>query len=398
VIRRRRIGIVSETFRPDVNGVAATLGHLVDGLRRRGHEVSVLCPRPHRPGATRAEPGVTVMPSLALPGAAIRFGLPALARVADAWGEAPPEVVYVATEGPLGWAAERVARHGSIPVVSGFHTNFDVYAAHYRLGALQPLIRGYLRRFHNRTSATIVPTPALRDELQAAGFRNLSVLGRGIDTSRFTPDRRSAALRESWGVAATDLVALYVGRVAPEKNIGVAVDAWRAMRAAAPSTRLVVVGDGPLRESLQRAHPDVVFAGVRLGDDLASYYASADVFLFPSETETFGNVTLEAMASGLAVVAYDYAAARMHVTDSQTGLLAPLGDAGNFVQAATRLARCTGTAAVLGRRAREAVAESEWSRIVERFEALLLREGERGERLAGDRWRCGSAHRTARGA
>src|SRR5262249_27229099 len=158
----------------------------------------------------------------------------------------------------------------------------------------------YLRWFHNRTRGTVVADPALRNELVTAGFERLSLLGRGVDSARFSPERRSAALRASWGVRDTDVVAIYVGRLAAEKNVPLAITAYRAMEQARSRTRLVIVGDGPQRSRLQRAHPDLIFCGMQTGESLAAHYASGDVFLFPSETETFGNVTLEAMASGLA--------------------------------------------------------------------------------------------------
>jgi glycosyltransferase involved in cell wall biosynthesis len=279
--------------------------------------------------------------------------------------------VYVATESALGWSAVRIARQLGIPVVSGFHTNFHVYARHHRAGCLGPLVLRYLRRFHNRTSGTLVPTADLRAQLQRLGFENLRLLGRGVDAELFAPARRSAALRTTWGARDEDLVALSVGRVAPEKNLPLAIAAYRAMRQASPATRLVVVGDGPLRSALETAHPDALFAGARTGEDLAAHYASADVFLFPSETETFGNVTLEALASGLAVLAYDYAAAHLYVRSGESGVLAPLGDAPAFIDAAVDLARAPHQVAAMRPRARAQALAASWPSIVARFEAVL---------------------------
>jgi glycosyltransferase involved in cell wall biosynthesis len=172
-------------------------------------------------------------------------------------------------------------------------------------------------------------------------------------------------------VAENDLVALYVGRIAPEKNLGLALEAYRAMRRFSDSAKFVIVGEGPLKTVLQKDHDDLVFCGVRTGEQLAKHYASADVFLFPSETETFGNVTLEAMASGLVVVAYDYAAAKMHMTHGETGLLAPYGDARTFVDLVAKLVREPRALPKMRRQAREYAASIDWRRIVERFAALL---------------------------
>jgi glycosyltransferase involved in cell wall biosynthesis len=184
-------------------------------------------------------------------------------------------------------------------------------------------------------------------------------------------------LRRAWGVPDDEPIVIYVGRLAPEKNIDVAIAAYRAMQRQQPSLRFVLVGDGPRRAALEQAHPDLVFCGAQTGERLAAHYASADVFLFPSETETFGNVTLEALASGLVVVAYDYAAARMHIEPDETGTLVPFGDPDAFVDAAVALLRSPERLARMRRGARESVARLSWDRVVERFEALMLETIER---------------------
>ena len=371
---RKRICIVTETYPPEINGVALTVARLTGGLRARGHAVSLV--RPRQPTDPRVDAGrdreVTLVPGFAMPGyKEVRVGLPSCARLRDRWNERRPDAVYVATEGPLGWSAVRAANQLGVPVWSGFHTNFAEYARHYGLGWVAPLILHYLRGVHNRTRGTLVATPELRDQLRGLGFNRVSVLGRGVDSELFSPGRRSVALRTAWGVRAEDTVALYVGRLAPEKNIPLAVEAYRAMRSAQGAARFVVVGDGPLRDELEQAHPDLIFCGMRTGEQLAQHYASADVFLFPSETETFGNVTLEAMASGLAVVAYDYAAAGIHIARGESGVLVPRGDSGGFVEAAARLARRPASLADMRRRARAHAAAVDWSSVVEPFEALL---------------------------
>jgi glycosyltransferase involved in cell wall biosynthesis len=165
---------------------------------------------------------------------------------------------------------------------------------------------------------------------------------------------------------------IYVGRIAAEKNLSVATKAYREMKRANDRIRFVIVGDGPLRRTLQTEQPDLIFAGMRTGEQLARYYASADLFLFPSETETFGNVTLEAMASGLGVVAYDYACAKLHITDGETGVLAPFGDTKAFIASACSLISEPQTLKRIRRQAREYVTHLNWPRVVERFEALLM--------------------------
>jgi glycosyltransferase involved in cell wall biosynthesis len=279
--------------------------------------------------------------------------------------------VHVVTEGPLGWSAVAAARSLGIPVTSGFHTNFDRYSRHYGIGWLQPTVAAYLRSFHRRTRATLVPTAALAASLAGEGLSGVRVVGRGVDVALFAPARRSDALRAEWGLGAGELAVLYVGRVAAEKNIGLALRAFGAIQARCPGARFVLVGDGPLRATLQRQHPAHHFAGQRLGDDLATHYASGDIFLFPSLTETFGNVTQEAMASGLAVVAFRSAAAAEVIVDGENGRTIAPGDEAAFVQAAVAVAHDGEALRRLRERACQSVSACGWGAVSLRFEAVL---------------------------
>jgi glycosyltransferase involved in cell wall biosynthesis len=372
---RRHICIVTDTYPPEVNGVAFTLGHWVEGLRSQGYVVSIVRPRQESFDSSRVsfDPMAMLVPGLPVPGyRGLRFGWPAGRVLSRRWAEQPPDVVYVATEGPLGWSAVRIARGLGIPVVGGFHTNFDSYCGHYHVGWLRPLIFRYLCHFHSRTAGTLVPSADLRTRLENMGLRNVSVVGRGVDSELFSPQRRSARLRHTWHASDDDLVLLSVGRVAGEKNLQLAIEAFHAMKQGGRAVKFVIVGDGPLRAALQSKHPDLVFCGVQTGKELAEHYASADIFLFPSETETFGNVTLEAMASGLAVVAYDYAAAHMHIIDGESGVLVPFGDARAFVDRAVRLAGARQTLASMRRQARRYAVSLHWKGVVERFARTLM--------------------------
>ncbi|HEV7912253.1 MAG TPA: glycosyltransferase family 1 protein, partial [Albitalea sp.] len=283
----------------------------------------------------------------------------------------PPQLVHIATEGPLGWAALRAAQTLGLPVTSDFRTNFHQYSRYYGLGWLSPVVHDYLRRFHNQAQRTFVPTRALRADLSASGFERLEVVGRGVDTLRFSPDKRSAALRAQWQ-ADDGPVLLYVGRLAAEKNVELALCAFEAVRLRMPSARMVVVGDGPLRKRLQAEFPDALFAGLQRGEALAQHYASADLFLFPSLSETFGNVTLEALASGLPVVAYDTAAAAEFVEDCDNGLLAPVGAEKAFVAAACSLAWQHRHLGAVRAQARRAAMKAQWADVLNGFEAQLV--------------------------
>ena len=332
------IELVTETYPPEVNGVALTVQSLEHGLRAMDHRVAVI--RTERPGdgASFDKDRVLIAgaPLPSYPG--LRFGLPAGRRLHARWKNERPDAIYVATEGPLGWSAVNTARKLGIPVSTGFHTRFDTYAKDYGFGFLSPWVFNWLRRFHNRGDATLVPTLELQQQLQAQGFNKVHRLGRAVDTTQFHPRWRDEQLRASWGLEAGDLAVLSVGRIAAEKNLDLTVRAFRAIQQRHPRARLVLVGDGPSRAVLQAAHPDAIFVGVQRGEALSRHYASSDLFLFSSLSETFGNVTLEAMASGLACVAFDYGAAREHLHHGLHGAVVPFAAEDQFLQACIRTA------------------------------------------------------------
>jgi len=371
-----RIAVVTETYPPEVNGVAMTIGRMLDGLLRRGHEIQLVRPRQHALDAARCDTRYAelLVRGLPLPRYnGLRMGFPAKRTLARVWRNARPDVVHVVTEGPLGRSALCAARGLRIRASSDFHTNFDAYSEHYGFGLLRPIIAGYLKRFHNRADCTFVPTRQLRARLEAEGYRDLLVVARGVDTALYTPARRSDGLRAHWGVPQGGLAVIHVGRLAPEKNLPLVLAAFARIKQAQPLSTLVLVGDGPLRSKLQQRYPAHIYAGMRRGEDLAAHYASGDLFLFPSSTETFGNVTVEAMASGLAVVAYDYAAAREHIEHGESGVLVPFGDAPAFVHASGELAANAALIAKLRRKARIAAERIDWDAVVDQFDLALWR-------------------------
>jgi glycosyltransferase involved in cell wall biosynthesis len=375
-----RITYITETYPPEINGVALTVQRTVQYLRRRGHQVELVRPRQHHDAADdRNAPAASQWLTAGLPIPMypdLRFGLAraaTLRRRWDAQGAAGPQLVHVATPGPLGRAAVLAARAAGLPVTTDFRTRFHQYSRHYGLGWLAGSIQAYLRNLHNRGQATFVPTRALRDELAAQGFQRVEVVARGVDTALFTPTRRRAALRAAWGAAEGAPVLLYVGRLAAEKNVRLALRAFTAVCQGQPQARMVVVGDGPQRRRLQAEFAQVHFAGAQRGEALAEHYASADVFLFPSESETFGNVTLEALASGLAVVAFDCAAAAECIRHGHSGWLVPPGDHGGFIAQAWRTAGGPGLVpgAPLREQARAAALAAGWDAVLQRFEQRL---------------------------
>jgi len=369
-MRALRVAMVTETYPPEVNGVARTVAFMAEGLRRRGHGVSLV--RPRQNGHDVAQPGEVLARGLPIPRyTQLRMGMPAKGELLRAWSGERPDVVHIATEGPLGWSALSAATKLRIPVATDFHTNFHAYSRHYGAAWLARPVMAYLRRFHNRAACTMVPTAEMAEDLAAAGYRGLRVVGRGVDPQVFSPERRSRELRACWGADDATPVALCVSRFAPEKNFPLVIRAFEEMRLAEPRTRLVLVGDGPMTEALRSRNIGYVIAGRLVNGELSTHYASADIFLFPSTTETFGNVTLEAAASGLGIVAYRYAAARQHLEHERSALLAPLDDDQAFLSLARRMAQEPQLARRLGAAARQAAAPLTWERIVDDFAAAL---------------------------
>jgi glycosyltransferase involved in cell wall biosynthesis len=372
--RRLRIAMVSETYPPEVNGVARTVAIIAEGLRDLGHEVRLVRPRQGPADRAKDEFGLSevLRPGVQIPRySQLRMGLPSKRALLQAWQKDRPDIVHIATEGPLGWSALSAARTMGIPVASDFHTNFHAYSSHYGFAWFARAVTGYLRRFHNRADCTMVPTDEMAQDLARLGFEKLRVVGRGVNSATFAPGKRDPALRAQWGASEDTPVALCVSRFAPEKNFPLVLEAYRAMRAVRADTRLVLVGDGPMEQELKRQGIGVVVAGRLVNGALSAHYASADIFLFPSTTETFGNVTMEAMASGLAVVAYDYAAARQHIVHGRSGLLAPVDDRIGFINQAAALARDLPRARSLGRHARTVAEPLGWEKVVADFEQVL---------------------------
>ena len=369
-----RVAVVTETYPPEINGVAVTISRMVEGLRRR-HVVELIRPRQNQQDEAKLEFTLQEMlvrgfPIPRYPG--LKLGLPAKRTLIKRWTDQRPDVVHIVTEGPLGSSAVAAARKLGIPVSSDFHTNFHSYSKHYGFGLLQKIIAGHLRNLHNRTDTTLVPTQELYNTLAQDGYQNLQVVARGVDTTLFHPDKRSDTLRLQWGVVGNEgMAVIYVGRISAEKNLPLVLRTFKAMQVVNPKLKLVLVGDGPVRAELQRQNPEYIFAGMRTGEDLAAHYASGDIFLFPSMTETYGNVTVEAMASGLAVVAYRYAAAAEHIVHEVNGLHAEFGNEEEFIRQACSLAADAVRVDRLRALAHQTMLKLDWQNIVEEFEEAL---------------------------
>ena len=352
-----RIGLVSDTYTPQVNGVTTVVRRIARVLERNGHEVGVVAPA--YPGAAAPGSGELRVPSLPFPlYRAIRLSLPLRRRVDDFLDRLDPHVVHVCTEGPLGALGRWWALAHRVPLVTSFHTHFPEYARHYGAPFLAPLVWHWLVRFHQPARLTHTPGAAIRDELARRGLSQAVVWGRGVDAAHFRPSRRDAGWRRWLAGADETAVVLHVGRLAPEKNLDVLMESWRlAHTVLGTRATFVVAGEGPVARRLHARLPFVRQLGFLDRDTLAAVYASADLCVLPSPTETCGLVALEAMASGLPVVAADAGGLRENVRHGRTGLLIPPRDARGFLDAIVALVMSPPLRTGLGQAARAAALE-----------------------------------------
>lgn len=358
-----RIAVFTDTFAPQVNGVARTLGRLVEAVRARGGDASVItvCGDTDTAGE-RAIVRWPAIPFWAYP--ELRIASPRVGEARRVLQRLKPDLVHAATPFGVGLAARAAARAEGIPLVSSFHTDFAAYLRYYHLQALSGVAWPYLRWFHNGGRRTFVPTLHGADALRRRGFHGVRVWGRGVDRERFSPRFRSLALRRALGVRDQDTLFVSVGRLAPEKGIDTILDAARGLHLGNGSgIRLAFVGDGPAEERYRASAPQgTIFAGRLLGEALSEFYASADCFLFASTTDTFGNVLLEAMASGLPVIAPDDGPT-LDVADADNALVVPARDARAIAAAMQRIAGDAALRSKLRGRSLASAAQRDWGRI-----------------------------------
>lgn len=372
---RLKIAIVTETWSPEINGVAMSLLQLCKGLQKQGHKILLIRPSQQQ-RCTEFSPNkeCLVVPQTIPRYPTMQFGWPQYGKVTQAIDEFVPDVVHIVTEGPLGFAALHAAKSRKIAISSGFHSPFQEFSRFFDLAFLVKPIQRYLRWFHNHTQLTCVPSEHTKKALHDFGVTcPLVVVGRGVDTTKFAPKHRSMRVRKSWGVTDDTSVMLYVGRLSPEKEIHVLMNAYQVMlKQQNKNTKLVIVGEGPDYARLQKMPiaQDTIFTGSLTGQELAEVYASADVFVFASQVETFGNVVLEAMASGLPVIAYDYACAQQQVRSEVSGWLCPLGRTDLFIQMMLRLPEPK-KLRKMGQIAMQQVQQTGWQAAVQQLETAF---------------------------
>jgi len=369
-----RIAVVTETWPPEVNGVAMTLAKLVQGLSHRNHDVQLIRPRQTKTDSPMNDTSLeeVLMRGMPIPRyPELKLGLPSKKTLVKTWTLRRPDVVHIATEGPLGWSALQAAKVLKLPVTSDFRTNFQSYSKHYGVGWLRKPIVAYLRKFHNATACTMVPTRELMRTLSQNGFANLKVVSRGVDTKLFNIAKRDTNLRSSWGATDNTKVLISVGRMAPEKNLDQVLKTYEALKFTGQAFKLVMVGDGPLKEQFQKRYPEIIFPGMLSQTNLAAYYASSDLFIFPSQTETFGNVTLEALASGIPVLAFDCAAARDWVQTGVNGWLVAENNPEGFAAQAVTVFNSKDLLDQITQSTRQQVVHLDWDQIAEQVESVF---------------------------
>lgn len=373
----RRIALFAGAYNHISDGVALTLNRLVRYLEAQGAETLVYAPTTNKPPAIERHAGTLVsVPSIPFPGRKDYRLTIGLSR--DGWSKLEafdPDLVHIATPDYAGSQALKWARSHNVPVVASFHTHFAAYLEYfssynrfYRMDLLYNTAWKYGRWFYPQCQHIYVPSPSIADELRSKGITDgLRLWVRGVDSDQFNSHWRSDAWRLTHGILPHEVLVSYVGRLVWEKGLYVFADVIDQLKARNVAHRSMIVGDGPARKVLEERMPDTVFTGPLLGEELSRAYASSDVFLFPSDTETFGNVTLEAMASGVPAVCADAAGSDLLVINGKTGYLAPSRDVEQFARCVSWLAQDEDSRRTMGEAARARALTFEWSQVLARM-------------------------------
>ena len=365
----KRVALFAGAYNHIADGVSLTLNRLVGYLERQGVDVRVFAPTSEDPAIPDYAGTLVPVPSVPAPGRSdyrVSLGLtPSVRRELEAFD---PTLFHIATPDILGRHAMHVAEKSGVPVVASYHTHFSSYLKYYHLDLLEDVVWSYLRSFYEKCEQIYVPSTAMAEILREQGIdQGLRLWQRGVETDTFSPEHRSLDWRRSMGVGDDEVVVTFVSRLVWEKGLDVYADVIERLEAQGVPHRSLVVGDGPARDELEDRLPNTLFTGYLSGANLSRAYASSDVFLFPSDTETFGNVTLEAMASGLPTVCADAVGSRDLVTDSTTGTLCPPGDTDAFTRAVRRLIVDDGLRSEMAAAARARSLDFEWDAILARM-------------------------------
>ena len=366
----KRVALFTGAYNHIADGVSLTLNRLVAHLERQDVEVRVFAPTVDDPPLDHAGTLVPV-PSVPLPGRSdYRFTLGITPSVRNELEQFAPTLYHIATPDLLGRHALSMAQSTDTPVVASYHTHFSSYLKYYHLDLFESALWGYLRRFYRQCEHVYVPSTAMADILRDHGIgEGLRLWERGVDTDRFTPARRSSDWRRAHGIGDNEVVVTFVSRLVWEKGLDVYADVIERLEDQGVPHRSMVVGDGPARDELEARLPNTTFTGFLEGENLARAYASSDVFLFPSDTETFGNVTLEAMASGLPTICAQAVGSRDLVDDGSTGRLCPPGNVDAFAEATRQLVQNASLRNRMGTAAFQRAQDFTWETILDKMNA-----------------------------
>ncbi|ANE46301.1 glycosyl transferase [Paenibacillus swuensis] len=363
-----RIALFTDTFLPDVNGVARTLGRWVQYLESRGIACKVFAPDTPQNVQTADQTMVErfySIPFLLYP--ECRMAIPNPIQMKSMLKAFNPTLIHVATPFNLGLHGIHYAKKHKVPFVASYHTHFDQYLSYYKLQWMEAILWKYMHWFHQDARKIYVPSPTTLTHLESKGMRNLEIWGRGLDLQRFYPRTSRVEACQRWGFSESKHMILFVGRLAPEKSVDIAIAAFENLPERVKSNSyLVIAGDGPLYKELAGRYEedeDIRFTGFVHGEELAELYSAADVFLFPSATETFGNVVLEAMGCGTPVIGADSGGVRDNIQHGLTGLLCPVGNIDAFTEALTLLYDNTLLRENMAARGRAYSQEQTWDRI-----------------------------------
>ncbi|MEX2639384.1 MAG: glycosyltransferase family 1 protein [Balneolales bacterium] len=377
-----KIAIFTGNYNHIQDGVSLTLNRLVSYLTDHGVPVMVFGPTVENPpmdheGDFVAVPSVS---ALGRPEYRISTGLPKALQ--KRLKDFDPCLIHIATPDILGYKALKFGRSNGIPVVASYHTHFTSYLKYYKLGILEPLIWQYLRWFYRHCRQLYVPSSSMKEELNGHGIvHGLEIWARGVDTSLFNPDKRSLQWRRSAGFEDHDVVVTFVSRLVWEKDLRTFSATLNKCIPENSKIKIMVVGDGPERDEFHSLIPQALFTGYLSGESLARAYASSDIFFFPSDTETFGNVTLEAMACGLPVVVADATGSKSFVDEKVNGFIGRPQNIGQFSGYIDQLARDTSMRENMGKASRQKALDYEWDTVMEKLLKLYNQvSGEQGRK------------------
>lgn len=361
-----RVAVFSGNYNYVRDGANMTLNRLVAYLERQGIAVRVYSPTTDTPAFEPAGTLISV-PSVPVPRRReyrIALGMPRAIR--EDLIRFRPTLVHLSAPDLLGRAALKQARRMGIPAVASFHTRFDTYLKYYGLDWLQPVLLRYLRSFYRQCVQTYAPSTCTADSIQAEGLTdNIRIWSRGVDRRQYHPGRRDWGWRQSLGIAPDEAVLVFVGRLVLEKGLDVLADLSDALTRRGLPHKVLIVGDGPERQPMQQRLPNAIFTGFLSGDDLARAYASADIFINPSTTEAFGNVTLEAMASGLPCLCADATGSRSLVVPGENGYLVSPTSIEEYANRAAALITDPNLRRHMGATGRKLSARYDWDAVME---------------------------------